>query len=105
VVVAGASEGIGRAFAESLAARGLNLVPVTRRAAQPQALADGLQARQRVVSLPLALDLAEPASHAALVAATERLDTSEAARERRLRGAPGHAGAGALTGCRSADRP
>lgn len=69
-IVAGASEGIGAAFAHALAARGLNLVLVARRAPPLVALADELEARHKVNVQPLALDLAEPESIAELLSVT-----------------------------------
>ena len=56
-VVAGASEGIGAAFAHALAARGLNLVLVARRAAPLEALAGELASRHGIETRTLALDL------------------------------------------------
>jgi short-subunit dehydrogenase len=69
-IVAGASEGIGAAFARQLAARGLNLVVVARRAPPLVALADELESRHKVSVQPLALDLAEPESIAELLTVT-----------------------------------
>lgn len=74
-IVAGASEGIGAAFAHALAARGLNLIVVARRAPPLVALADDLEARHKVSVQPLALDLAEPESIAELIAATTDHET------------------------------
>lgn len=56
-VIAGASEGIGRAFAEQLAAQGINLVLVARRIGPLQALADELRARHGVEAMAVAADL------------------------------------------------
>ena len=69
-IVAGASEGIGAAFAHALAAKGLNLVIVARRAPPLVALADDLETRYKVSVQPLALDLAEPESIAELLSVT-----------------------------------
>ena len=68
-IVAGASEGIGAAFAHALAARGLNLVIVARRAPPLVALADELESRHKVSVQPLALDLGDPDGVAELLAA------------------------------------
>jgi len=56
-LVAGASEGLGAAFAHALAGRGLNLVLLDRRAALLEALADDLRANAGVEVHTLALDL------------------------------------------------
>jgi short-subunit dehydrogenase len=66
-IIAGASEGIGAAFARALAARGLNLILVARRAPPLVALADELETRHKVGVQPLALDLGEPESVTELV--------------------------------------
>lgn len=59
-VIAGASEGLGAAFAESLAARGLSLVLLARRAELLGALASKLRTSHGVEVRPVACDLAEP---------------------------------------------
>jgi short-subunit dehydrogenase len=56
-VVAGASEGLGAAFAEALAARGLNVVIVARRAEPLNALVAGIRTRHGVQTRAIALDL------------------------------------------------
>ena len=68
-IVAGASEGIGAAFAHALAAKGLDLVIVARRAGPLAELGDELETRHKVKVQALALDLGEPGSIAALLAA------------------------------------
>jgi short-subunit dehydrogenase len=73
-VVAGASEGIGAAFAHALAARGLNLVLVARRAAPLEALAADIVSQHGVGTRALALDLARPESVAALLSALRDLE-------------------------------
>src|SRR5690349_19224116 len=57
-IVAGASEGLGAAYAEELASRGLNLVLVARRAELLHSLASELSAKYKVVTKVLVLDLA-----------------------------------------------
>jgi uncharacterized protein len=60
-LVAGASEGLGAAFAEALATRGLDLVLIARRADVLEALAARLRAAHGVEIRTLALDLADGA--------------------------------------------
>ena len=57
-VVAGASEGLGAAWAEALAARGLNLVLFARRPEVLDATAGAIRSRHAVEVRTLALDLA-----------------------------------------------
>jgi short-subunit dehydrogenase len=59
-LVAGASEGLGAAFAESLASRGINLILVARREPQLLAFAVVLRDRYGVTVETHALDLAVP---------------------------------------------
>ena len=73
-IVAGASEGIGAAFAHALATRGLNLVIIARRAAPLVQLGDDLETRYDVKVQALALDLAEPGSITALLDSTRHLE-------------------------------
>lgn len=56
-VVLGASEGLGAAYAESFARRGLNVVCVARREAKLREFCSALADRSGVTLLPLALDL------------------------------------------------
>ena len=65
--MAGASEGLGAAFADALAARGLNVVVVARRAEPLHALAAELRARHGVQTRAVALDLSEPQGVAQLL--------------------------------------
>jgi uncharacterized protein len=57
-IVAGASQGLGAAYAEELAARGLNLVLVARRAELLQSLASELSTKYNVETRIIVLDLA-----------------------------------------------
>lgn len=61
-LVTGASDGIGRAFAEALAAKGFDLTLVARRETVLQAVARDLQARFSVKVRVLAADLSGPGS-------------------------------------------
>ena len=61
-VVAGASEGLGAAFAETLASRGINLVLVARRPDPLAACARGVEERHGVTAIAHALDLSDPAA-------------------------------------------
>jgi len=56
-IVAGASEGLGAAYAHELAGRGLNLILIARREELLQALAKGLAQQYKIRTKPLVLDL------------------------------------------------
>lgn len=73
-IVAGASDGVGAAFAEALADRGLNVVLLARRAAALEQLAAGVTARTGVATRTLAIDLSEPDAAARVIAATADLE-------------------------------
>lgn len=63
-LIAGASDGLGAAFAETLARRGVNLVLLSRREAVLVDLAAGIEQRHGVRTRVLALDLvADTAAH------------------------------------------
>lgn len=70
-IVAGASEGLGFAFAEALAARGLNLLLVARRPDVLGNAAENLTARYAVEVQPVALDLSDPTAAEAVQAASK----------------------------------
>ena len=59
-LVAGASDGLGAAFARELGRRGLNLVLIARRDEVLGQVAEGIRAEQGVEVRCLALDLADP---------------------------------------------
>ncbi len=59
-IVAGASEGLGAAWAEALAARGLHLVLIARRREVLEATAASIRARRAVEVRTVCLDLASP---------------------------------------------
>ena len=56
-IVAGASEGLGAAYAEALAERGLNLILIARRSEALQSLASGLSSKHDVEIKTIPLDL------------------------------------------------
>lgn len=58
-IVAGASQGIGAAYAEDLASRKLNLILIARRSDVLQSLADRLSRKYQVKVRPIVLDLAD----------------------------------------------
>ena len=57
-VIAGASEGTGRAYARQVAAQGVNCVLVARREGPLTALADEISAANHVQCVTAAIDLA-----------------------------------------------
>ena len=69
-VIAGASDGVGAAFAEHLASHGINVVLVARR----KPLLDELAAKLAVETRVVVLDLSEPSAIDDLVAATADLE-------------------------------
>ncbi|MGO8970268.1 MAG: SDR family NAD(P)-dependent oxidoreductase [Myxococcaceae bacterium] len=73
-LVAGASEGIGASFARALAAYGLNVVLIARRAAPLELLAAELSQTHRVQSKVLALDLTSPGLQAVVAETTKGLE-------------------------------
>jgi short-subunit dehydrogenase len=73
-IIAGASEGTGACYAEQLAAMGINLVLVSRRAAALDALGQILEDRYDIAFRSLTADLTEPGAGARLVEATADLD-------------------------------
>ncbi len=73
-VVAGASEGIGASFSRKLAARGMNLVLIARRAGPLEELARTLRESHGVDVRTQSLDLGSSNVVAGLAAATEGLD-------------------------------
>src|ERR1700682_6414818 len=59
-LITGASKGLGKTFAETLAARGMDLVLVARSGDALQTLAEDLTTRCGVQSVALSIDLAHP---------------------------------------------
>lgn len=70
-VVAGASEGVGRAFARQIAAQGVNLLLIARREAPLAELAAEISAESGVECVTAAIDLALPDSAERVIAAVE----------------------------------
>ena len=73
-LVAGASEGLGAAFARQIAARGLDLVLIARRAAVLESVAVRIGSESGVEVRTLAADLADPEIASAVSEATEGLE-------------------------------
>jgi short-subunit dehydrogenase len=73
-VVAGASDGVGAAFAEGLAERGLNVVLLARRQAVLDEVAAGIESRTGVQTRTLAVDLAKADASTVIAEATADLD-------------------------------
>jgi short-subunit dehydrogenase len=73
-VVAGASEGLGEAFARALASRGLNLILVARRPGPLESLAQQLREQHKVEVRALSLDLSTLEAPDQLAAAAQELD-------------------------------
>ncbi|MCX6401482.1 MAG: SDR family NAD(P)-dependent oxidoreductase [Propionibacteriales bacterium] len=72
-VIAGGSEGVGAAFAHQLAADGFHLVLVARKPGPLEATAEAVRARGVEVRT-VATDLTDPASLAAITAATDDVE-------------------------------
>lgn len=70
-LVTGASDGIGRAFAEALAARGFDLVLVARREVVLEGLARDLAAKHGVTVTVIAADLSAPGAVDGILTRTE----------------------------------
>jgi short-subunit dehydrogenase len=73
-IIAGASEGLGAAFAAALAARGVNLLLLARRAGHLEAVAEHLRASSTVEVRTEVCDLARPDLPAAIEALTADLE-------------------------------
>jgi short-subunit dehydrogenase len=73
-LVAGGSQGLGAAFAEELASKGMNLLLVARRPGPLQDTASALRTRFPVQVRTVSLDLADPGFLAALTRETDGLE-------------------------------
>lgn len=73
-VVAGASDGVGAAFAEGLAERGVNVVLLSRRQAVLDEVAAGIGTRTGVQTRTLAIDLAQRSATVTIADATKDLE-------------------------------
>ena len=73
-VVAGASDGVGAAFAEEIARRGVNVVLLARRQAVLDEVAAGISTRTGVQTRTLAVDLALVDASKAIAEATADLE-------------------------------
>jgi uncharacterized protein len=73
-LIAGASDGVGAAFADALAARGLNVALLARRLAVLDEVATGIRGRHGVETRTLVVDLAGPGAAATVADATADLE-------------------------------
>lgn len=73
-LITGASDGIGKALADQIAAAGVNVALVARNEVKLRALAAELEDRHGVETAVLAADLTDPDAVAFVETATERLD-------------------------------
>jgi short-subunit dehydrogenase len=73
-VISGASDGTGAAYAQALAAAGLNLVLIARRPAPLQALAADLETRFGVETRAASVDLYQPGAGQRVLAAADGLE-------------------------------
>jgi short-subunit dehydrogenase len=73
-LVAGASDGLGAAFAAGLAERGVNVVLLARRQEMLDRVAAEINSRTSVETRTLTIDLAEQGAASAIAAATGNLD-------------------------------
>jgi short-subunit dehydrogenase len=73
-LIAGASEGLGAAFATAAASRGVNVVVVARRQAPLEAVAARLEAEHGVSARAVVADMADPTTPTRLAEATADLE-------------------------------
>src|SRR5580693_9550261 len=73
-LVAGASDGLGAAFAEGLAERGVNVVLLARRQEVLDQVAAEIESRTQAQTRTLAIDLARPGAATTIAEATADLE-------------------------------
>src|SRR5688500_4003156 len=73
-LVAGASEGVGAAYAMALAERGLNMVLLSRRQTLLDQVAATIRSKTGVEARPVAVDLSLPDATSRVIEATSGLD-------------------------------
>lgn len=73
-LVAGASDGVGRAFAETLARHGLNVVLLARRESVLAEVSSGIERQYNVKTRVLAIDLAAPDAASQVIAEVSDLE-------------------------------
>jgi uncharacterized protein len=73
-LVAGASDGVGAAFAEALAERGVNVALLARRQALLDEVAAGITERTGAQTRTIAIDLAQTGATGAIAEATDNLE-------------------------------
>jgi len=73
-IVAGASDGVGAAFAETIARGGVNVVLLARREDVLNEVAEGIRRRTDSEARVIATDLAEPNASTSVIEATSDLD-------------------------------
>jgi uncharacterized protein len=73
-LVAGASDGVGAAFAKGLARRGVNVVLLARRQAVLDQVAAEIESETSARTRTLAVDLGQPGAASAIAAATDDLE-------------------------------
>ena len=73
-VIAGASDGVGAAYARAMAERGVNVLLLARRLGVLDEVAEGIRAETGVEARGVAVDLAEPEAFDRIVAVTDGLE-------------------------------
>jgi uncharacterized protein len=73
-LIAGASDGVGAAFAETIAHNGINVILLARRAEVLNEVAEGIHGRTGVETRVVVTDLSAPDAMESILAATDDLD-------------------------------